>query len=392
MLPLSQKASQKSWQNLLLALSLILCGLAPAMAADTMPHRIPMITAGITETVVTIPMQDEGVSLQATVFKPQGAGPFPLVIINHGADGHVAPAQQPRFRYNNGVFYFLARGYLVVQPMMRGYAGSQGVLPDPLCHEQAKVALASAKDIHTVIDYMLTQANVDPAPGVIVAGQSFGGWNTLAYGTLGDTRVKALVNFAGGLNLGHCPRTPWGLVDGAGTFGAQSHTPSLWFYGNNDSRFPPATSQRMYRAYTERGGQAKLVNVGDFMNDSHNYYAAAEGIQLWAPILDDFLASQGLPHDIKNPQYMPTPFPSESQYAALNDTSAIPYVNEFGRKAYQQFLKQPFPRVFAVSKDGTARTAHGGFDPVGFLLNGCKAQGAECELYAVDDRVVWRKN
>ncbi|MBV8048771.1 MAG: hypothetical protein JO171_16600 [Paludibacterium sp.] len=357
-----------------------------------MPRRIPMITAGITETVLNIPMRDEGISLQATLFKPQGNGPFPLVIINHGADGHVTPDKQPRFRYNNGVFYFLARGYLVVQPMMRGYAGSQGLLPSAQCNEQAKVGLVDAQDIHTVIDYMLTQPNVDPVPGVIVAGQSFGGWNTLAYGTVDDTRVKALVNFAGGLNLGHCPRSPWGLVDGASAFGAQSHTPSIWFYGNNDSRFPPATWQRMYREYTEHGGQAKLVNVGDFMDDSHNYFAAAEGIQLWAPILDAFLASQGLPHDVKNPQYLPTPFPPASQYAALNDDSAIPYVNDFGRKAYQQFLKQPFPRVFAVSKDGTARTANGGFDPVGFLLNGCKAQGAQCELYAVDDRVVWHKN
>ena len=390
MLTLSLKTFPGRYRYLLMAAALLLRLQSPAMAAGPIAPRIPVITAGISESVISIPV-DDGISLQTTVFKPQGDGPFPLAIINHSAEGKKTPAEQPRFRYNNGVFYFIARGYMVVQPMMRGYAGSQGVFADALCNQPAKVGLANARDIHAVIDYMLAQPDVDASPGVVVMGQSFGGWNTLAYGALGDTRVKALVNFAGGVFLGHCRRDPSGLVAGAGEFGAQSRTPSIWFYGENDSYFPPATSQRMVRAYIEHGGQAKYIDDGEFMDDAHNYFAAAEGIQWWAPILDDFLASLGLPHRVLHPQNMPKPFPSASQYAELNDTSAIPYVNDFGRKAYQQFLKQPFPRVFAVSKDGTARTVCGGFDPVGFLLNSCKMQGAECELYAIDDHVVWHK-
>ena len=40
----------------------------------------------------------------------------------------------------------------------------------------------NAEDIKTVINFMASQPTVD-ASRVVVVGQSFGGWNTLALGT-----------------------------------------------------------------------------------------------------------------------------------------------------------------------------------------------------------------
>lgn len=65
------------------------------------------------------------VELETTIFKPNGDGPFPLVVINHGkASGN--PLFQARARYLVAAEQFVARGYMVVAPMRRGFSKSGG--------------------------------------------------------------------------------------------------------------------------------------------------------------------------------------------------------------------------------------------------------------------------
>ena len=63
--------------------------------------------------------------LETTVFRPDGAGPFPVAVINHGkANGD--PRFQRRYRPLVAVRFFLARGYAVVVPMRQGFSKSSG--------------------------------------------------------------------------------------------------------------------------------------------------------------------------------------------------------------------------------------------------------------------------
>ena len=86
-------------------------------------------------------------------------------------------------------------------------------------------------------------------------------------------------------------------------------------------------------------------------------------------------------------------------YARLGDVDAVPFVRDSGRKAYENFLKHPKPRAFAVGKNGAwgwsaperspTYLQQKNLDVVGRALERCRRRGEDCRLYAVDDRVVY---
>ncbi len=104
-----------------------------------------------------------------TVLAPDGPGPFPVAFMNHGANGS-RPDQMPRYRYSFSSYYFLSRGYAVVLPMMRGFAGSSGRQIYYGCNQEA-VGLANARDIAAVVDAMAAQPSID-IDRAVMAGQS----------------------------------------------------------------------------------------------------------------------------------------------------------------------------------------------------------------------------
>jgi hypothetical protein len=98
-------------------------------------------------------------------------------------------------------------------------------------------------------------------------------------------------------------------------------------------------------------------------------------------------------------QAMGAPTTTTVGHARLNDLEAIPHVGDGGKKAYQEFLKRPKPRAFAIASNGAwgfsaplrnpTYTQQTRLDVVGEALERCRRRGGDCRLYAVDDRVVW---
>jgi dienelactone hydrolase len=338
------------------------------------------------ERVVMVPSADPDVLLQTTVFMPEGKGPFPLAIMNHGANGDMPPSQQPRYRWTFSAYYFLSRGYAVALPMMRGYAGSGGMLKDSLC-DDVGIGLEAANDIRAVIGYMKQQPDIDGSR-IVVAGQSFGGWNTLALGTLDVPGVKGLMSFAGGMKAESCTDPDSALLTAAGILGGKTKTPSIWFFGDNDHVLNPSLWHAMYDRYVAAGGSAELVAYGTFGPDSHQLLSYPEALALWVPKADAFLARVGLPDKEVSPEYLPMRVPPPSHYADLNDTQALPYLGEQGAAYYREFLDKPMPRALAIGPNG-AGSSTGGFDPLAQALKLCGEHGPGCRLYAVDDTVVW---
>ncbi len=344
--------------------------------------------ASMNERVLSVPGDPQRpAKLQVTVLTPDGSGPFPLVVMNHGASGKSRLDLEPRYRYTFSAYYFLSRGYAVALPMMRGFSGSEGKQILDGCNQEA-VGLSNAKDILAVIDFMSVQPYVD-GNRVLVAGQSFGGWNTLALGTLNHPKVKGLINFAGGANVSNCGDTPASLARAAEHYGAQTTIPSLWFYGDNDAKFAPPVWHAMFDSYTAAGGHAELVAYGRFMTDSHNLLGFPEGLRIWAPKVDAFLTNVGLPCKITHSEYLPADFPPPTNFAAIDDVDAVPYLTDEGRKTYKQFLSDPMPKVFVFSPKGLAASFNGGFDPLGRAMGVCKKHSQKCQVYAVDDYVTW---
>jgi hypothetical protein len=202
--------------------------------------------------------------------------------------------------------------------------------------------------------------------------------------------VRGLINFSGGLRQDACVGWQDHLTQAFEQYGDAVKVPSLWIYGDNDSVWSAALTQRMYAAYTEHGAQAKMVDFGDYKNDAHRLVVDRDGVRVWWPAVDAFLERIGMPthvqYQVKGPA-MPQP----SGYAAVDAVNAVPYVDAAGRDAYRKFLSQYPTRAFAVSSTGAWSWAEGGDDPMSVALANCRKENGNspCRLYAVDNEVVW---
>lgn len=331
------------------------------------------------------------VNLETTLFRPPGDGPFPVVVINHGkASGN--NRLQARERAVPAVREFLQRGYAVVVPMRQGFSNSGGRAVGEGCNIAGN-GDAQADDLRAVVACLAQQAWAD-ATRMVMMGQSHGGLTTLAYARDPNPGFRLFVNFAGGLKWtdGGC-QWQLALVDAFGRYGAATRVPSLWFYGANDSFFPPAVITPAHAAYVAAGGQAELVAFPAFGADAHGMFASARGLPLWWPQVEAKLASQGLPTQIVYPQFAAPPpirTPAPTLFAEVGDATKVPHVRDTGREGYRVFLSKPAPRAFAIAATGSWAWAHGGADPARRALDQCaRSAKTPCQLYAVDGDVVW---
>ncbi|WP_296223660.1 dienelactone hydrolase family protein [Ralstonia sp. UBA689] len=263
--------------------------LASAHAQDT-----PSDPSGIREEVVEVP-KSAGiftVKLETTIYKPEGDGPFPLIVLNHGK-AHGNPSFQSRARYSAQAAALVARGYVVAIPMRQGFSKSGGAYIGGGCNVESN-GLVQSEDVVAALDYLTRQPYVD-RDRIVIMGQSHGGLTTMAFGTIAYPGVRGLVNFAGGLRNDTCVAWEDNLVRAFESYGRQSHYPSLWFYGDNDSYWPKPLPERLFSAYAGAGGKARLVDYGNFQSDSHGMFASRAGLNIWLPKVDAFLRELGLP-------------------------------------------------------------------------------------------------
>jgi dienelactone hydrolase len=268
-------------------LALVLAGEASAQA--------------IREQVVRMPAPG-GASMVATVMRPPGEDRNPVVVINHGSP--VDGSQRARMtlpRYSALSSWFLARGYVVVLPLRRGYgetggswAESYGQCQNP---DFYNAGLQGAADIKAALDFMRAQPYVAPDRSLIV-GQSAGGWATLAFSSQNPAGVPGMIDFAGGRGghqrlpdggIGNC--TPNALVTAAGRYGATARVPTLWIYTANDSFFEPSLVRRMFDAYNGAGGRGIYKPLGAFGNDGHGLAGADYSVPIWSGPVTEFLAT-----------------------------------------------------------------------------------------------------
>ena len=365
-------------------LILAACGLlsSPACAQTT--------DTSVNEQVLMLPVTLDGKKLQfeTTIYKPQGEGPFPLLLMNHGKE-RGNPAAQKRDRFLAMSREFVRRGYAVAVPMRKGFSKSEGIYNDFGCNMHDN-GLLQADDVEAALRSLTRMPWVD-RDRVIVAGQSYGGLATMAFGTRQFPGVRGLLNFAGGLRIdgGACD---WksALVTAFASYGGRTTLPSLWFYGENDSYFDHALAQRLQSAYQAAGGPSQLIAYGRFKSDAHGLVSSRDGVSIWWPETENFLKRIGMPTEI-TVAIADTPRLPASGFAPLNDLNALPVAGDAGRRAYQHYLNQSLPRAFAVSDSGAWSWAEDGDDPVSRALAACqKNSTTPCRLYSIDQDVVWQ--
>ncbi len=352
------------------------------------PHT--PVDPSLGESIVFIKNENKwGIDLETTLFKPDGAGPFPLAVINHGKAPGGSNRFQPRYRPIPAVRELLQRGYAVVVPMRQGFSNSGGTTVGDSCNIGGN-GEAQAEDVAAIVDWLKKQSWADSSR-MLMMGQSHGGLTTMAYAQNPDAGFKVFVNFAGGLKMTNCN---WeaALKDAYGRFGGKTKVESIWFYGANDSYFPPQAIDPAYKSYVDAGGKAEMVAFGVFEEDAHSMFGRYTGLPIWLKPVVARMAVAGLPTKIVNSKYAyaKTARPAPSGFAKISNIEKLPYLNDNMKTAYQRFLASTPPRAFALDAQGFAGFAFGGDDPLKRSLEFCNRKGkGECKLYAVDNDVVW---
>ncbi|WP_153098990.1 dienelactone hydrolase family protein [Paraburkholderia hayleyella] len=368
----------------------------PALPGPLARADVPRLTlnddswlpeATLNAQVIRIPVDEPGsLTLEATLYKPEGPGPFPLMVFNHGKIAG-DPRLQPRSEPLTFAREFVRRGYVVIAPNRRGFAHSDGVYQQDGCDVERN-GLSQAADVAATVRFMAQQPYVD-AQHIAVAGTSHGGLATIAYGSEAAPGVRALLNFAGGLRQDACTGWQDNLTRAFGRYGEAVPVPSLWLYGDNDSVWSAELVARMYSAFIGHGAQAIRIDIGHYKDDAHRLAGERDGLRLWWLPVEAFLAQSGMPTRVLYHVADPA-LPPPSGYAALDAVNAVPFLDEAGRNGYRNFLRQYPSRAFAVSDAGAWSWAEGGDDPMSVAITRCEQQNAgSCRLYAVNDAVVW---
>src|SRR5262245_47478913 len=147
-----------------------------------------------------------GLRIQAYLYKPEGDGPFPAVIYNHGSRNGRERQSVP-FEHIGRLL--TGSGYVALVSERRGYGRSDGIAwPEDVGKKQGRVVTRldqETEDVLAAVDFLRTQAFVD-AKCLGIMGWSFGGIVTM-FAVSRSTAFVVAVDQAGGALTGTATRT-----------------------------------------------------------------------------------------------------------------------------------------------------------------------------------------
>jgi dienelactone hydrolase len=261
--------------------------------ALTKPDAVVEWTRGKSEFLETGLIEDgKPVRLEAVIFKPGGAGPFPLAVINHGsAGGDPARAKQTWFAADLADF-LNERGWMVAFPQRRGRGKSDGFYDEGGCNVDEQLSLSRSLhgadralgDLDAAIAALRRRPDVAPAP-VLIGGHSRGGALSVAYAGLHPAQISGVINFVGGWLNEIC-----GSPVNQALFerGAHYRRPTLWLYGQRDPFFSIAYSRNNFAAFEKAGGQGSFFEISSPSGPGHDVYRYPD---LWSGPIGNYLDS-----------------------------------------------------------------------------------------------------
>jgi len=219
------------------------------------------------------------------------ASPAPLAVLSHGSSDGVDP--RTPVTMEGEARWLRDQGYAVLVPMRRGRGASDGAYGEANCCDLATRApldcsagLAEAvEDLRATISFGLRQPGVRPGP-VLLAGQSRGGFLSIAYAGLHPADVAGVVSFVGGWTADWCNgdfNTHRLAQAGAGAAARQ-----LWLHGDNDGYYSADHVRENHAAFTAAGGRAALHMLTGVPYDGHRLAAYPDR---WTRFAGDYLDS-----------------------------------------------------------------------------------------------------
>lgn len=249
---------------------------------------------------LSIRLDHRNFSLAARVFRPEGEGPFPLVVINHGVPSGLPPYRQARLdSLDRPARWFATHGFVVLVVLRPGFGESQGPYMEPTtpCADRDYVRDGrKTADIEAAV-----VASADALPGVdpqrvVLVGHSAGGFGAMALADAPPPGVLGVISFAGGRGADGDGQVCSGvarLAQAGAVLGRANRLPQLWLYAPNDHAFPPSVARPLYDAY--RAGSkptVRFVDLPPLGDDGHLAFVQADP-EVWAPAVLAFLGEIG---------------------------------------------------------------------------------------------------
>ncbi len=218
---------------------------------------------------------------------PDGAGPFPAAVFNHGSDG-LLPASMP------GILALHGMGYAVFIPVRRGHNAQPGTFwldrvtapwGSPEMGDQLVSALrAELRDVMAAVDWLAGRPEVERGR-MVMLGSSFGGVLTvLALGEAGA--LRAGVSFAGpSMTWPHAPALQAAMLAAA----ASGRAPLFLAQAYNDNSLAPTYAIGAELARLGRAHETRVYPpVGEGPGGGHGMFGTA--VELWRRDVESFLS------------------------------------------------------------------------------------------------------
>jgi pimeloyl-ACP methyl ester carboxylesterase len=264
------------------------------------PDAVIPWTRGKSEFLRTALIEDgTPVNLEVVIFRPDGAGPWPLAVFNHGSTGNGRnSALFTETFFDVGLADFLNnRGWIVAFPQRRGRGRSDGLYDEGFSADRRQgytcdfdVSLSGADraldDIGAAMAVLRQRPDVAPSR-VLIGGVSRGGILSVAYAGMHPDQIFGVINFVGGWMGTGCD-TASRLNGTLFVRGARFDRPTLWLYGDQDPFYDLQHSRNNFMLFQSAGGKGRFLEF----NVPGGYGHAVLGApQLWEGPVAEYLTS-----------------------------------------------------------------------------------------------------
>lgn len=228
------------------------------------PHTDPHSPQ--TEWIDTPWLEEDGiVKLEMIVRKPEGSGPFPVVIFNHGSTGSGRNPRKFLKTFDSAEIgsFFNGLGWMVLYPQRRGRGSScgkylEGISSNRLGYScDPAISLCGADraidDLDVVMDHVLNRDDVCKER-IVVAGVSRGGALSIAFAGLRGDGLAGVINFSGGWLSQACRSTYAAINESVVIRGATYDKPMLWLHGRTDNYYGIRHCKNNFDSFRKAGG------------------------------------------------------------------------------------------------------------------------------------------
>jgi dienelactone hydrolase len=234
-----------------------------------------------------------GLRIQAYLYRPEGDGPFPAVIYNHGSRNGRERQSVP-FEHIGRLL--TSAGYVALVSERRGYGRSDGLAwPEDVGKKRGRTVPRleeETDDVLAAVDFLRTQAFVD-AKRLGVMGWSFGGIVTMFAVSRGHGFAVAVDQAGGALTWNTNPDVRAALTAAA----QKSTTPTLLQVAENDRTTDSITT--VAKILEKRGVPYRMVIYPPFTAGASSSFGtgapghlvfAERGTNVWSADVIEFLA------------------------------------------------------------------------------------------------------